>query len=147
MLNKRIDLGSIPLGLYEAGENLTRGEAVVRGEGGKIYRPATVGEADAVLGFVDLVTDTPEGADVEHDAIPAGKKVIVRTLVKNNMWGTTEYAGTVAAGDGLVVGYETAAGKLRAPMKSGEDERPVLFTCECVYAVGTDTGMIDVKVN
>lgn len=112
MLVKRIDLGSLPIGLYVAGEDIVKGRAVVVKDG-KLYHPATKAEADKPLGFATLVIDTKEGGDIaDHNVIKAGKRAVVYTLVQNNMWGTTEFTG-VAVGDELAVIYTGEnAGKL-----------------------------------
>jgi GH43 family beta-xylosidase len=147
MLNKRINLGSIPIGLYEAGEAIPKGSAVVKRDG-KIYLPTTQAEADAALGFATLIIEVPEGGDyADHNVIPAGKKVVVYTLVKNNRWGTTEFSGTINAGDGLVIGYEAGDyGKLRV-RTAGEvsGSRVVMFECVEKYNAGS-VPMIDVDV-
>lgn len=88
MLIKRIDLGSIPLGLYETGAELEKGRAVTLKDG-KIVYPSSAEEE--VLGFVTLRIDYSEGGDiVDHNTIPEGKKAVVYTAIKNNIWGTTE---------------------------------------------------------
>ena len=113
MLVKRIDLGSIPMGLYDAGEELIKGRAVVLKEG-KLFHPSTVKEANAVLGFCTHRIEVKSGGDIaDHDTIPMGKKAVVYTLVKNNMWGTTEFVGSPEAGDELSVAFAgTDKGKL-----------------------------------
>ena len=117
MLQKRIDTGSIPFGLAVAGEDIVKGSAVVvknvEGVLTATY-PTTADEAKAVKGFATLRIDTKEGADKDHDVIKKGQRLVIYTLVKDNMWATTQFTGVIAAGDGLAVGYETGdKGKLR----------------------------------
>lgn len=113
MLLKRIDLGSIPVGFYKAGEDIVKGRAVVVRDN-EVYHCATADEAKNPLGFATLVIDTKEGGDIaDHDVIKKGKPVVVYTIVKNNMWGTTEFVGDLKVGDKLAVDYsEGNEGKL-----------------------------------
>lgn len=154
MLQKRIDLGSIPYGLAIAGEDLTKGDAViVKVNSGvlKAYRPTTQAEADAVMGFVTFRIEEEGKADKDFETLKAGKRVVIYTLVKNNQWATTQFVGTPALGDNLVVGYtaETDAGKLRA-LTAGEvtAQRKPMFRTYARYTAGqgyTDP-MVEVDV-
>lgn len=154
MLQKRIDLGSQPFGLAIAGEDLVKGTAVVlKNEGGqmKAYAPATQGEADAVVGFVTFRIEEAGGADKDFDVIKAGKRLVVYTLVKNNMWGTTQFVDheNVKAGAGLVVDFSAEnKGKLRLPTPTTEDARPRLFEvyAKNVAGAGYTDAMVDVLV-
>lgn len=134
MLVKRIDLGSIPNGLYVAGEDIEKGRAVVL-KNGKLYKPTTKEEAGRVMGLATLAIDTKEGGDVaDHNVIKAGTRPVVYTLVSGNMWGTTEFVDGINVGDDLAVSYTGAdAGKL---MKAGVDDTP-LFTAEHLGKAGS----------
>lgn len=143
MLVKRIDKNSIPVGLYDAGEDLVKGRAVVV-KNGKVMYPTTAEEAGAPLGFATLRIDTDGGGDIaDHDIVPKGKKVVVYTLQKNNMWGTTEFDGELEVGDGLVVSYASdgTAGKL---VKATEGITPLFEVYELTRAGSYP--MIDVIV-
>lgn len=137
MLQKRIDLGSQPFGLAVAGEDIVKGSAVVvkvvDGEL-KAFYPTSVDEADEVKGFATFRIESSEGADKDHDVIKKGQRFTIYTLVKDNMWATSQFIGTPAKGAELVVGYgEDDKGKLR--VKSAEEaDRNAQFT---VYEVGT----------
>lgn len=112
MLVKRIDSGSIPVGLYEAGEDLVKGRAVVL-KNGKVFLPSSADDLKNLMGFVTLVIDEAGGGDIaNHDTIKDGKKCVVYSLIKNNIWGTTEFSGTLKNGDMLTVDYTTNKGKL-----------------------------------
>lgn len=117
MLQKRIDFTSIPYGFAIAGEDLTKGDAVIiKIEAGveKAYRPTTQAEADAVLGFVTFRIEEQGKADKDFDVLKAGSRVVIYTLVKNNMWATTQFIGALVKGDQLVVDFTpTDKGKLR----------------------------------
>jgi hypothetical protein len=150
MLSKRIDLGSIPMGIYEAGEELTKGRAVVV-KTGKLYHPTTKDEAGAVLGLCTYRVESPEGGEIaDHDTIPSGTKAVVYTLVSNNMWATSEFVGVVGdftAGDDVSVSYK--AGEEGQLVKSGadageNDATPLFSFYESSYAGSYD--MIDVFV-
>lgn len=119
MLVKRIDLGAIPNGLYVTGEDIPKGSAVVM-KNGKVYLPSTKDEAEKIFGLATLFIDEPAGGDMSHhNVIKAGSRAVVYTLVKNNMWGTTEFVGkSFNAGDSVSVAYaEDNRGKL---IKSGK---------------------------
>lgn len=140
MLVKRINLGSIPVGIYEADENIPKGRAVVV-KNGKVHLPSTKTEAENIFGLATLVIDSKEGGDVaDHNVIPAGKKVVVYTLVSKNMWGTTEFVdGTYAEGDDLTVAYaDDNKGKLiKAGSNAGVDDATPLFTVAEVGKAGS----------
>lgn len=140
MLQKRIDLGSQPYGLAIAGEDIVKGSAVfvkvVAGEL-KAFYPTTEAEANDVKGFATRRVETAFGSDKEHDVIKAGQRFTIQTLVKDNIWATSQFVGTPAKETGLVVGFTDATdkGKLRA-RTAGEvtASRPVKFT---VFELGT----------
>ena len=140
MLQKRIDLGSIPFGLAVAGEDIVKGSAVVvKVDNGvlKAFYPSTADEADSVKGLATFRIEAAEGADKDHDVIKAGKPVVIYTLVKDNMWATTQFVGTPAKGDELVVGFEAAdKGKLRVKKATGEEGRKSQFVVYEVAAAG-----------
>ena len=109
MLQKRIDLGSIPFGLYKAKDDLVKGRLVKFNHEKAEVEYAT--SDDDAVGFATLYIDTPEGATKDHDTIKKGARTVVYTLVKNNVWATTEVDGidTLKAGDKLKA---SADGKL-----------------------------------
>lgn len=149
MLEKRIDIGSFAFGLADAGEDLTKGDAVVVRADGKAYRPTTQAEADSVKGFAYLVPDQWEGPIKDYETIVTGKKVMIYTLVRNNRWATTQFIGTPAIATDLVVGFvtNTDSGKLRA-LTADEitaSRAPQFRVTRAKYAKG-DFNMIDVDV-
>lgn len=157
MLQKRVDLGSIPYGLAVAGEDLVKGSAVVvKVESGvlKAYCPTTQAEADSVKGFVTYRMEHEEGADKDYETLKAGSRVVIYTLVKNNMWGTTQFSGTLSVGDALVVGYGSGdKGKLRVKtttpttgeVTTGRTTQFTLFA-KSDAGYGYTDAMIDVEV-
>lgn len=111
MLQKRIDLGSIPFGLYKTKDEMIKGRLVKFNQKDETLEYAT-SDADANA-FVTLRIETNAGGDIaDHDKIAKGKKAVAYTLVKDNIWGTTEVEGidTVKVGDKLTCG---ADGKLK----------------------------------
>lgn len=117
MLQRRIDLGSIPYGLAVAGEDIVKGSAVVtKFDNGvlKAFYPTTQAEADAVKGFATYRIEDVIGNDKDYDVIKAGQRLVIYTLVKDNMWATTQFVAPVNQGDELVVGFDADdKGKLR----------------------------------
>jgi len=111
MLQKRIDLGSIPFGLYKTKDEMVKGRLVKFNQKDETLEYAT-SDTDANA-FVTLRIETNAGGDIaDHDKIAKGKKAVAYTLVKDNIWGTTEVEGidTVKVGDKLTCG---ADGKLK----------------------------------
>lgn len=111
MLQKRIDLGSIPFGLYKTKDEMVKGRLVKFNQKDETLEYAT-SDVDANA-FVTLRIETNAGGDIaDHDKIAKGKKAVAYTLVKDNIWGTTEVEGidTVKVGDKLTCG---ADGKLK----------------------------------
>lgn len=111
MLQKRIDLGSIPFGLYKTKDEMVKGRLVKFNQKDETLEYAT-SDADANA-FVTLRIETNAGGDIaDHDKIAKDKKAVAYTLVKDNIWGTTEVEGidTVKVGDKLTCG---ADGKLK----------------------------------
>ena len=115
MLQKRRDLGSIPDGLGVTGSEMVKGTAVKRTiKSGVITFEKPTAATDEIYGFITLRIDDKDYTDKYHDVIPAGKKAVVYTLVKNNEWATSEFTGELAVGDKCCVEYSGAnAGKLR----------------------------------
>lgn len=110
MLQKRIDLGSIPFGLYETKDEMVKGRLVKLNQKDRLLEYATSdAEANA---FITLRIEDNTGGDIaDHDKIKKGVKAVAYTLVKDNIWGTTEVEGIDAlkVGDKLTCG---ADGKL-----------------------------------
>lgn len=144
MLQKRRDLGSIPDGLGVTAEEMNKGTAVTRKFVDGVYtfaKPAA--DTDEIYGFITLRIDDNEHGDDHYDKIPAGKKAVVYTLVKNNEWATTEFDGELAVGDHCNVSHAGAtAGKL---VKASADG---LFEVMGVAAAmaGYEKPMVTVKV-
>ncbi len=139
MLVKRIDLGSIPLGIYETGEDIEKGRAVVL-KSGKIHKPSTKAEAESALGFATLAIDDMSGGDVvDHNTVKSGKKVIVYTLVSSDMWGTTEFVSGISDGDDICVSYESGKeGMLvKSGVTAGVDDSAPLFTAHSIGKAGS----------
>lgn len=110
MLQKRIDLGSIPFGLYKTKDEMVKGRLVKFNHKDGLLEYAT--KDDEATAFVTLRIDTRDGGDIaDHDKIAKDKKAVAYTLVKDNIWSTTEVEGidTVQVGDKLTCG---ANGKL-----------------------------------
>ena len=110
MLQKRIDLGSIPFGLYKTKDEMVKGRLVKFNHKDGLLEYAT--KDDEATAFVTLRIDTRDGGDIaDHDKIAKDKKAVAYTLVKDNIWSTTEVEGIDAAqvGDKLTCG---ADGKL-----------------------------------
>lgn len=117
MLQKRRDLASIPDGLGVTATAMVKGTAVVRKivNGVITYaKPSTLAEAQDIYGFITLRIDDNDHPDKFYDTIEAGKKATVYTWVKNNEWATTEFVGTLVAGDKCAIDFtEANAGKVR----------------------------------
>lgn len=148
MLQKRIDTGSIPYGLATFQEDVVKGMAVCTKfvDGQEVaYLPSTQEEADAVCGFATYRIEFEDKSDVDYEVLKAGKKYTIYTLVKNNVWGTTEFVGDVKVGDKLVVDYQDNKGKLVPVADSG---RTPQFEVVRVQPAGTifTKAMIDVRV-
>lgn len=110
MLQKRIDLGSIPFGLYKTKDEMVKGRLVKFNHKDGLLEYAT--KDDEATAFVTLRIDTRDGGDIaDHDKIAKDKKAVAYTLVKDNIWSTTEVEGidAVQVGDKLTCG---ADGKL-----------------------------------
>ena len=105
MLAKRIDLGSKPLGLWIAETDLVKGRLVKLENDKVVY--AT--KDDEAMGFCTLRIDTVEGGEIQdHDTIEKGKRPVIYTLDKHDVWLTTECDGIDALkiGDKLTCGAE-----------------------------------------
>jgi len=158
MLQKRIDLGSQPYGLAIAGEDIVKGSAViVKLDSGvwTAFLPTTQAEADAVKGFATYRMEDEFGADTAHDTILEGSRLVIYTLVKDNMWATTQFDGTLVAGDELVVDYSSdhkgSLRKLTTTATTGEvaTGRAVQFVVYSAQSAGAGytSGMVNVTVN
>lgn len=111
MLQKRIDLGSIPFGLYKTKDEMVKGRLVKFNQKDELLEYATSdAEANA---FITLRIEDNAGGDIaDHDKIKKDVRAVAYTLVKDNIWGTTEVEGieTVKVGDKLTCGTD---GKLK----------------------------------
>lgn len=111
MLQKRIDLGSIPFGLYKTKDEMVKGRLVKFNQKDELLEYAT--SDDDANAFVTLRIEDNAGGDIaDHDKIKKDVRAVAYTLVKDNIWGTTEVEGidSVAVGDKLTCG---ADGKLK----------------------------------
>lgn len=109
MLAKRIDLGSKPLGLWDSEVELEKGR-LVKLENQKVVYATS--DQDA-MGFCTLRIETNEGGELtDHNTILKGKKPVIYTLDKNDIWLTTECDGIeeLKIGDKVTCGAE---GKLK----------------------------------
>lgn len=149
MLQKRRTIASIPDGLNATTEKIRKGSVVCRKFNSttkkfELSLPTTADEAKAVYGFITLRIDEDTHKESYYDDIDAGVKGVVYTLVPNEEWGTTEFDGTIAVGDKLVVSFASGTkGKLVA---AGSNTPQF----ECVRTTpalgGYEEPMIDVKV-
>lgn len=107
MLQKRIDLGSIPFGLYKTKDEMVKGRLVKFNQKDELLEYAT--KDDEANAFVTLRIETNAGGDIaDHDKIAKGVRAVAYTLVKDNIWSTTEVTGIDAlkVGDKLTCGAE-----------------------------------------
>lgn len=107
MLQKRIDLGSIPFGLYKTKDEMVKGRLVKFNQKDQLLEYAT--KDDEANAFVTLRIETNAGGDIaDHDKIAKGVRAVAYTLVKDNIWSTTEVDGIDAlkVGDKLTCGAE-----------------------------------------
>lgn len=107
MLQKRIDLGSIPFGLYKTKDEMVKGRLVKFNQKDELLEYAT--KDDEANAFVTLRIETNAGGDIkDHDKIAKGVRAVAYTLVKDNVWSTTEVDGIDAlkVGDKLTCGAE-----------------------------------------
>ena len=146
MLQKRRDLGSIPDGLGVTATAIRKGTAVTRKFVNGVYTFAKpTAKEDEIYGFITLRIDDNEHKDSYYDVIPAGKKVVVYTLVKNNEWATTEFDGTLAIGDKCIV--SVASGKQGKLVKAEVSDTPLFEVIGVSNAMaGYEEAMVTVKV-
>lgn len=107
MLQKRIDLGSIPFGLYKTKDEMVKGRLVKFNQKDELLEYAT--KDDEANAFITLRIETNAGGDIaDHDKIAKGVRAVAYTLVKDNIWSTTEVDGIDAlkVGDTLTCGAE-----------------------------------------
>lgn len=147
MLQKRRDLGSIPDGLGVTATAMNKGTAVVRKFVSGVYtyaKPATEAESNAIYGFITLRIDDSEHPDSYHDVIPANKKAVAYTWVKNNEWATSEFVGTLAKGDKCFIANAGAeAGKVK---KVATETATLEVIAVSPAMVGYETALVTVKV-
>lgn len=150
MLQKRRTISAIPDGLCNTAEEIVKGRAVVRkydtDKKDFVYAlPTTADEAKAVYGFITLRIDEDTHKDSYYDTIPADKKAVVYTLVKNEEWATTEFEDTLAVGDKCVVDYSgDNKGKLK---KAGAEDTAQFEVTEVTPAMGGyEYPLVSVKV-
>lgn len=118
MLQKRRSIASIPDGLMATATEIRKGRGVIRKLNAttkqyEIALPSTAEEAKDIYGFVTLRIDENVYKESYYDLIPAKKKAVVYTAVKNEEWATTEFKGALAVGDKAVISFTGVdAGKL-----------------------------------
>lgn len=143
MLQKHRDLGSMPDGLMKTKVEMTKGMAVARKLNAetKQYEICLPEAGDTIYGFVDARIDEKIYRFSEYDVIPAGKRAVVYTLVKDNEWRTDQFTGELAVGDLCAVGTD---GKL---VKT-EDATTAVFEIVGVQAAmaGYENAMVVAKV-
>lgn len=117
MLAKRFDQGSQPQGLWNAQTDLEKGRLVklVKGKDDPKAKEVVYATTDdEAMGFCTLRIDDNVGSEIlDNNTIPAGKKPVIYTLHKHNVWLTTEVDGAeeMELGTKLTCGAE---GKLVA---------------------------------
>lgn len=145
MLQKRIDNGSIPYGTAIAGEAIVKGSLVkiTLVDGVETAWLADATEFADVLGFAYKVVTTDEGTIKSNDTIALGERLVVYTLVKNNVWATTQFV----ADAGLVAGaLATIADDGKIKIKATEDTaRFVVFQLQAAGEAYNDA-MLNVRV-
>lgn len=143
MLQTRRIIASLPDGLCDAGEKLTKGRLVARSlktdKSGYELKLATTN--DDVYGFVTLRIDSNEHKMSYYDEIEKGKKAVVYTLVKNEEYGTDQFKGEIGIGD--FVSCDTDG-----TLKKETEKASALFEVVATYPAmgGYEKPMIDVKV-
>ena len=105
LFKHRVTTASIPDGLMECDVELTKGMIVARKlVDGKYKIVLPESEGAEVYGFVTLREDEAVYKASHYDVIPAGKKAVVYTMVKDHEWRTDQFA------EGLVQGDKVCAG-------------------------------------
>ena len=96
MLQKRIDLGSIPFGLYKTKDEMVKGRLVKFNQKDELLEYAT--KDDEANAFITLRIETNAGGDIaDHDKIAKGVRAVAYTLVKDNIWSTTNFPSPFAS--------------------------------------------------
>lgn len=126
MLQKRIDHGYIPIGTAIASVDMKKGTVVVIQyvNGVETAIPCLLSTTVGVKGFAFLTVRDDEGTYKDNDTILAGARMVVCSLVRGNVWATTEFTGTLAIGDKLAVvdGKIVAVGAGEALFEAVETE-------------------------
>lgn len=91
MLSKRIDLNSIPFGLYKTKQDMVKGRLVKFND--KTAELEYAEKDDEAQAFITLRMETMEGSDQSLDTIKKGTRAVAYTLVPNNIWATSEVEG------------------------------------------------------
>ena len=99
LFKHRVTTASIPDGLMECDVELTKGMIVARKLVDGKYKIVLPESAKEVYGFVTLREDEAVYKASHYDAIPAGKKAVVYTLVKDHEWRTDQFEGELVVGD------------------------------------------------
>ena len=143
MLQKRRDLGSMPDGLMKTKVEVVKGMAVARKLNAetKQYEICLPAAGDTIYGFVDLRIDEKIYRFSEYDVIPAGKRAVVYTLVKDNEWATDQFVGELVVGDLAKVGTD---GKLAKTTNAEEAVFEIVGTQAAM--AGYENAMVVAKV-
>lgn len=145
MLQKRIDNGSIPYGTAIAGEAIVKGSLVkiVITDGVETAMLVDAAEEALAVGFAYKVVTSDLGTIKDNDTIALGERFVIYTLVKNNVWATTQFV----ANAGLIAGASCSIandGKIKI-YEATEVARFVVFQLQAAGEAYTDA-LLNVRV-
>lgn len=105
MLQKRIDIGYIAIGTAIASVAMNKGTVVVIQYVGGVEKaiPCALSTTAGVKGFAFKTVRNDEGTYKDNDTIAIGERMTVCSLVRGNVWATTEFTGAFVAGDKLAI--------------------------------------------
>ena len=106
LFKHRVTTASMPDGLMACDVELTKGMIVARELAGGKYKIVLPKSATEVYGFVTLREDEAVYKASHYDVIPAGKKAVVYTLVKDHEWRTDQFTGELVVGDKVAAGTD-----------------------------------------
>lgn len=142
MLQKRIDIGSIPYGTAVAGEDITKGALVYLSVVDGVEVAKLADTTNAPVGFAYRTIRDEDNAQKAHDVIKSGERLVIYTLNKNNVWGTSVFT----ASDSLVKGAYANPGAGGTIEYTASDN--AMFEVFEVHPANTvwNDAMIDVRV-
>lgn len=150
MLQKRIDKGSIPIGLFRVAQDTKKGTAVIKKYNGstkkfELVKPSTEEEALAFDGFVTLDIESNEHKESYYDTVKKGSLAVMYTRNPYNEWGTTEFDGELAVGDTACISHEgDKAGKV---VKQTDVSKATLEVVSVTPAMGGyEEAMVNVRI-